>query len=200
VKILAFSDLHRDSDAAQAIVDASREADVVVGAGDFSTQGIGLRETVDLLRAITVPMVLVAGNHDDLNELRRACCINTAIHVLHGEAVIVGGVPFFGLGFEIPAGRRDESWNRRLGEAEAADLIRGCPPGAVLVTHSPPFGCADVQSDGAHEGSHAIRDAVLSTKPRLHLCGHIHHAWGRSGVLGECRVHNLGPTVNWFVT
>jgi hypothetical protein len=33
----------------------------------------------------------------------------------------------------------------------------------------------------------------MSRKPRLHLCGHIHHAWGTSGVIGECSVHNLGP-------
>jgi uncharacterized protein len=56
-----------------------------------------------------------------------------------------------------------------------------------------------IQGNGAHEGSHAIRDAVVSTNPRLHLCGHIHHAWGTSGIIGECRVRNLGPTVNRFV-
>jgi Icc-related predicted phosphoesterase len=199
MKILAFSDLHRNRDAAQLIVDASRAADVVVGAGDFATHGIGLRDTIDLLRTVIVPMVLVAGNHDDLDELRQACCVNNATHVLHGEAVIIGGIPFFGLGFEIPAGRRTDPWNRQLDEEESAELIRGCPPSAVLVTHSPPFGCADVQRDGAHEGSRAVRDAVLATKPRLHLCGHIHHAWGTHGIVGECRVHNLGPSVNWFV-
>lgn len=198
MKILAFSDLHRSTDAAQAIIDASPQADVVVGAGDFATQGSGLRDTIDLLRAVRASMVLVAGNHDDLDELRSACGGNNSIHVLHGEATIVAGIPFFGLGFEIPAGKRDEPWNRRLEEAEAATMIRGCPPGAVLVTHSPPFGCADVQRGGAHEGSRAIRDAVTSMKPRLHLCGHIHHAWGTCGLIGQCRVHNLGPTVNWF--
>jgi Icc-related predicted phosphoesterase len=199
MRILAFSDLHRDAAAAREIVDASRDADVVVGAGDFATRGVGLCDTMDLLRAVTVPMVLVAGNHDDLDELRDACRINDTLHVLHGDGVTIAGISFFGLGFEIPAGMRDEPWNRRLGEEEAARLLLACPPGAVLVTHSPPFGSADIQRNGAHEGSRAIRDAVVSTKPRLHLCGHIHHAWGTSGIIGECGVHNLGPTVNRFV-
>ena len=199
MRILAFSDLHRDRDAAREIVDAARDADVVVGAGDFATRGVGLGDTMDLLRAVTVPMVLVAGNHDDLDELRNACGNSDAVHVLHGGGVVIGGISFFGLGFEIPAGARDEPWNQRLDEAEAARLLRACPPSAVLVTHSPPFGCADIQGNGAHEGSHAIRDAVVSTNPRLHLCGHIHHAWGTSGIIGECRVRNLGPTVNRFV-
>jgi uncharacterized protein len=197
MKILAFSDLHRSRDAARAIMDASREADVVVGAGDFATKGIGLSETIDLLRGISVPTIFVAGNHDNLDELRDACRGFDAIHLLHGEGVIVGGVSFFGLGFEIPA-RRHEPWNQRLDEAEAAKLLRHCPQGAILATHSPPFGVADVQTTGAHEGSRSIREKVEAAKPRLHLCGHIHHAWGASGVIGECPVHNLGPTVNWF--
>ena len=112
MKILAFSDLHRNTEAAREIVDASRDADVVVGAGDFATQGVGLSDTIDMLRAVTAPMVLVAGNHDDLNELRDACRISDTVHVLHGDAVTIGGISFFGLGFEIPAGTRDEPWNR----------------------------------------------------------------------------------------
>jgi len=197
MRILAFSDLHRNRDAAQAIVDASREADVVVGAGDFATEGVGLRDTIDLLRAVAVPTVLVAGNHDDLDELRDACRGGVAVHVLHGEAATVEGIPFFGLGFEIP-GTREEPWNQRMSELEATELLLACPQGAILVTHSPPLGVADVQTNGIHQGSRSIGDAVFSTKARLHLCGHIHHAWGTSGTIGECRVHNLGPRVNWF--
>ena len=104
---------------------------------------------------------------------------------------------FFGLGFEIPAGRK-EAWNQRLEEPEAARLLKTCPRRAVLVTHSPPLGIADLQTSGAHEGSRSILEAVMHSKPRLHLCGHIHHAWGTSGIIGDCPVHNLGPTVNWF--
>jgi Icc-related predicted phosphoesterase len=197
MRILAFSDLHRNRDIAQAIVDASGETDVVIGAGDFATKGIGLHETIGLLRALTVPTLLVAGNHDRLDELRDACRDSKAIHILHGDGVVIDGVSFFGLGFEVPA-RRDEPWNQGLDEPEAARLLQACPCGAVLVTHSPPFGIADIQTTGVHEGSRSIRDTIASSKARLHLCGHIHHAWGTSGVIGECPVHNLGPSVNWF--
>jgi Icc-related predicted phosphoesterase len=197
MRILAFSDLHRDSGLARAILEASAQADVVVGAGDFATKGLGLAETMHVLAALTVPAVFVAGNHDDLAELRLACRGNEAIHVLHGEKAVIGGIAFFGLGFEVPAGPRDEPWNQRLREDEAELLMQDCPDGAVLVTHSPPFGVADLQKTGVHEGSHAIRRAAERTRPRLHLCGHIHHAWGTSGLVGQCKVHNLGPSLNW---
>ncbi|MBN8942029.1 MAG: metallophosphoesterase [Rhizobiales bacterium] len=197
MRILAFSDLHRDKEAARAVVDAAGQADVVVGAGDFATRGIGLGDTLDVLAAITAPMVLVAGNHEGLDEMRHACRDRPGVHVLHGEARIIQGMSFFGLGFEVPAAP-DYPWRQGLEEAEAGRLLAACPPGAILVTHSPPFGVGDLQTTGAHVGSHAIREAVMARRPRLHLCGHIHNGWGTSGMIGQCPVHNLGPTVNWF--
>jgi len=197
MRILAFSDLHRNIDVAREIVHASRDADVVVGAGDFATKGLGLEDTVEVLRELVAPAVFVAGNHDTLPELRATFREQDNIHVLHGQDVEIGGIPFFGLGFEIPAGL-NEPWNQRLEEAEAVPLLNRCPQGALLVTHSPPLGVADLERTGSHEGSRAIRDAVEALHPRLHVCGHIHHAWGSYGMIGNCSIHNLGPTINWF--
>jgi len=197
MKILAFSDLHRDRAAALAILEASRAADVVVGAGDFATRGEGLSETFDILAAIAAPVVFVAGNHDDLAAMKASASGWADAHVLHGEGAAIRGVPFFGLGFEIPAGA-NHAWNQRLRETEAEDLLADCPEHAVLVTHSPPFGVADLQRTGEHDGSRAVLAAVTRRKPRLHLCGHIHHAWGMTGTIGSCPVHNLGPRVQWF--
>jgi uncharacterized protein len=73
MRLLAFSDLHRDAAIAEVVVGASRHVDVVVGAGDFATRGVGLRDTLSVLRQLTVPFVLVPGNHDDPEELRSAC-------------------------------------------------------------------------------------------------------------------------------
>jgi Icc-related predicted phosphoesterase len=198
MKLLAFSDLHRDAAAARAIVEASRQADVVVAAGDFATKRLGIGDTIEVLRAIDVPTLLVAGNHDALDDLRTACEGWTSGHVLHGEAITIGGVIFFGLGFEISTVDRGP-WNSQMSEPDAARLLAPCPPGAVLVTHAPAHGVADLQANGAHEGSTSIRATVEERQPRIHLCGHIHNAWGSSGLIGLCTSHNLGPHANWFV-
>lgn len=197
MKILAFSDLHRDKNAAWSLRDAARAADVVIGAGDFGTRGEGLADTFDILRDITVPVLVVAGNHDNLAEMQAANRGWPHLHVLHGSGVAIGGTPFFGLGYEIPA-TNEASWNQRLAEAEAEELLAACPDKAVLVTHSPPYGVADLQRNGRHEGSRAIRAAIERHQPQLVLCGHIHHAWGTMGAIGHSAVHNLGPSVNWF--
>jgi Icc-related predicted phosphoesterase len=180
MRILAFSDLHRNKDIAQEILRASHEADVVVGAGDFATKGVGLSETIDVLRSITVPTIFVAGNHDSLAELQDACRGRDTIHVLHGEGVTIAGIAFFGLGFETPPGR-NEPWNQSMGEVEAAKALTKCPKGAILVTHSPPFGVADVQTTGVHEGSRSIREAVETP------------LWSHPSLLGDVGPHRPLP-------
>lgn len=197
MRVLAFSDLHRDAAMAKAIVAAAAGADLVVGAGDFATMRRGLADTIDVLRALAVPTILVAGNHDRLDDLRAACMGWSGAHVLHDETVTIGNVPVYALGFEIANVDRGP-WNSQIGEAEAAAALAHCPEGALLVTHAPPHGVADLQKNGLHEGSHALRSAIETRRPRLNLCGHIHNAWGQRGVIAGCPVHNLGPSINWF--
>lgn len=197
VRILAFSDLHRDRSAAAAIAAAAGAADVVVGAGDFATFGNGLSDTLDVLLAIEAPLVVVAGNHDDIGQLTSIVHSRKNAHVLHGSGITLSGISFYGLGFEIGTkpGALPQSI---LDEQAAAQHLQGCPPGSVLVTHAPPHGVADIQRDGSHQGSIAIQSCIEAVGPVLNLCGHIHHSWGASGHIGACHVVNLGPTFRRF--
>lgn len=197
MRILAFSDLHRNRAVAEQVASMSELADIVVGAGDFATLGVGLEDTVSVLRRVTVPMVVVPGNHDALEELRQAFARQPNIHVLHGDVVHLNGATVAGLGFEIaekPAALA-ESY---LSEAEAAAYLGRLVRADLLVSHAPPHGVADVQRDSTHQGSRAIARWIGTTRPQLCLCGHIHHAWGTYGVIGQTRVHNVGPTPSWF--
>lgn len=197
MKILAFSDLHRDQTAAQMIVDASSVADVVIGAGDFATRREGALDTLSILKNCAAPVILVHGNHDDPDEISQFCLGWENGHYLHGSSVVIEGQSFFGLGGEIPS-RNSNSWNASETEKEATSHLKLCSDSAVFITHTPPLGVADLQKTGEHEGSAAIHEAVSSHQPILLLCGHIHHAWGTTGSVGSTRVHNLGPTVNWY--
>jgi Icc-related predicted phosphoesterase len=190
VRILAFSDLHCDLDQAARLVDASRDFDVVIGAGDFASQHDGLEETIAALSPISTPTVLVPGNNETDDALRAACGEWDAATVLHGEGTEIDGVPYWGLGAGIPVTPWD--WSFDLDEDEAAGMLSGCPEGAVLVVHSPPQGHVDEMARG-HLGSTAIRDAIAERKPRLAVCGHIHDSWGERSRLGETEIANLGP-------
>ena len=191
MKVLAFSDLHRDLDQAEKLVAQSREADVVIAAGDFASIHEGLGETIDALRGIEQPTVLVPGNNETEDALREACEGWDEANVLHGGSVDLEGHLFFGLGAGVPTTPWD--WSFDLDEDEAASALAKCPRGAVLVLHSPPLGHCDRSGSGEELGSRAILEAVERVKPPVAVCGHIHESWGCESDAGGSRVFNLGP-------
>ena len=191
MRLLAFSDLHVDIDQAARLADASADADVVLGVGDFASIHSGLEETLGALRPIAKPTVLVPGNNETEDALREACEGWENAIVLHGESADVDGVAFFGLGAGIPVTPWD--WSFDLTEEEAAKKLAGCPEGCVLAVHSPPRGHVDTSSAGEHLGSEAVLAAITAKRPRLALCGHIHEAWGERSRIGSTEVINLGP-------
>jgi uncharacterized protein len=197
VKLLAFSDLHRDLGQAETLVEMSADADVVIGAGDFASVHEGLEETIDALAGIETPTVLVPGNNETVDALRAAASSWEAATVLHGEGTTLDGIEFFGLGGGIPVTPWD--WSFDLEEERATEMLAPCPQGAVLVLHSPPKGHCDSGGGGISFGSPALRDAIAAKRPRLAVFGHIHEAWGCEGELGGTPLRNLGPTGTWLV-
>ncbi|GGD37598.1 metallophosphoesterase family protein [Sinisalibacter lacisalsi] len=195
MRILAFSDLHMARARAADLVAASREADLVIGAGDFGNMRRGVGAAMAMLAGIEAPLVMVPGNNESEEELRAAA--PEGAHVLHGAGIGIGGLRIFGLGGGVPV-TPFGPWSWDLTEDEAAALLAGSEGADIIVSHSPPKGIADRTSSGLSVGSTAVRDAVDRVQPRLLLCGHIHDCWGEEARRGATRIVNLGPTVNWF--
>ncbi|MDJ0627888.1 MAG: metallophosphoesterase family protein [Rhodobacter sp.] len=195
MRILAFSDLHHARGPAEALVAASAEADIVIGAGDFCNMRQDLTGAMNLLGGISKPFVTVPGNAESFDELQDAAHQGT--HVLHGTGTDIDGLAFFGLGYGVPV-TPFGAWSCDLSELDAAALLSQCRRADVLITHSPPKGVADVTSGGLSVGSTAVRDAIERLQPQLAVCGHIHDSWGREGRIGRTRVVNLGPGGTWF--
>jgi Icc-related predicted phosphoesterase len=190
VKLLAFSDLHRDRGRARRIAERSSGADVVIGAGDFASFRLGLRGTIEALETIETPTILVPGNNETDAALWRACAGWPSASVLHGEAKEIAGVTFFGLGAGVPV--TPFPWSFDLTEEDAAAKLHDCPDGAVLVVHSPPKGYVD-EAFGRHLGSEAILRTIEEKRPPLAICGHIHQCWGNEARIGPTRLINVGP-------
>ena len=57
---------------------------------------------IDVLGEVGKPAVLVAGNNESTEELTEACRDWPEARVLHGSAVAIAGVTFFGLGGGVP--------------------------------------------------------------------------------------------------
>jgi Icc-related predicted phosphoesterase len=199
MKLLLFSDLHANVDVTHRLVERARAVDVLVGAGDFGNVRRDVRVCLDVLRQAGKPAVLVAGNNETTEELAEACRDWPRAQVLHGSAVTLAGVEFFGLGGGVPV-TPFGAWSYDFTEGQAAALLAGCPSGCVLVSHSPPKGVVDVDSRRRSLGSVAVRDAVLRAEPLLVVCGHIHASAGHHALLGRSPVVNAGPDgVEWEI-
>ena len=197
MKILAFSDLHRDLETAESLVRKASEADLVVGAGDFASVHEGLDETIGALAGIETETVLVPGNNETAAELRDSVeRLWPAAQVLHGERAEVEGTAIFGLGGGIPT--TPWEWSFDLDEGQAAELLETLPDDGLLVVHSPPKGHCDRSAGQEHLGSTAILEAIERAQPRLAVCGHIHEAWGERSTIGSTEVVNLGPDGTWL--
>jgi Icc-related predicted phosphoesterase len=190
VKLLAFSDLHRDRRRARRLAERAQDADVVIGAGDFASFHLGLRRTIDVLESIAAPALLVPGNNETEAALWRACAGWETAVVLHGEAKEIDGITFFGLGGGVPV--TPFPWGFDLTEEQAHEKLAACPEGGVLVLHSPPKGYVD-RAHGKHLGSEAILRTIEAKRPLLAICGHIHQCWGHEARIGPTRVINVGP-------
>ena len=197
MKLLLFSDLHCDVNAAQSLVQRSEHADVLVGAGDFANCRRQLHRCLDVLRNVTRPIILVPGNNESFEELARQCAGWESTHVLHGSSAIVEGVEFFGIGGGIPTTPFGD-WSFDLTEQEASTMLNDCPTGGVLVSHSPPKRAVDVSSNGASLGSTAVRATIEQKRPKLVVCGHIHGCAGQMAKIGTSTIINAGPAgIEW---
>lgn len=148
------------------------DADVVVHSGDFTWAG-SEQEVVEFMEWFCgLPYrhkVLVAGNHDD--------CLYGAVleglpdgtHYLYNTGVTLDGMRFFG----VPMFMLDDMGGRY--DRMLADIPADTD---ILITHQPPSGILD-ESHGRHYGSKVLRERLQVVKPRLHLFGHIHDAWGK---------------------
>ncbi len=192
MKLLCFSDLHRDQEAARHLLERSAEVDVVIGAGDFAVKHAGLADTLDILSQIRKPAVLVPGNGETIEELREAASAWESAVILHGDGCEIQGVSFWGVGGGIPV-TPFGAWSYDFDEQQAQQMLQDSPSGGVLVVHSPPLDTVDRDRTGRVRGSQSIRDCILEKSPQLVVCGHIHDDWEKQVDLGSSRVLNAGP-------
>lgn len=104
--IAAVADVHvREGDKGKwtdFFKDVSAKANVLIIAGDLTDTGDEMEAQVlaDELKACTVPVVAVLGNHDfekGRHKLIRQIMLKAGVHILDGEAVIIDNVGFAGV-------------------------------------------------------------------------------------------------------
>lgn len=105
-RIAAVGDVHvRESDRgkwADCFKAISHQADILVIAGDLTDTGDEGEAAVlaDELKSCSIPVIAVLGNHDyekGRHKLIRQILLKQGVHMLDGEAVVIGNVGFAGV-------------------------------------------------------------------------------------------------------
>jgi Icc-related predicted phosphoesterase len=152
----------------------------LIHAGDFTMFSHSLRAIADFnewlgelphFRKLVVP-----GNHEYFLEgdlSKRSMLSNATVLINEGteiEGLRVWGspvTPLYGGAF----GMSSATDRKRLYSQIPKDTD-------VLITHGPPYGIDSDPDSAMHAGCRELFDAVMRVRPRLHVFGHVHAAYG----------------------
>ena len=192
MKVLFFSDLHADKKSAEKIKEKSRNADLLVCAGDLSRMGQGFGDMITILATIPKTILLIPGNNETLEFVKEGTKDYENIIVIDGEVYQDLDLKFLGIGggtispFNTPNELSDEEFKDRL--LPFSDDI------TVLVSHTPPKDTKlDKTSTGLHIGSFMVREWIMKNQPLLCCCGHVHENAGKEEKVGRTLCFNPGP-------
>ncbi len=201
MKILAFVDTHGDRKAHNTIKKKAKEADLLLMAGDISNFEDKLTENMKDIDSVGKPILVIHGNHEDQDSMRRQCKMNKNTVFLHKGMFRIENYIFFGYGgggfaeddreFEKVA--KDFKKAIKDAKEEVKKKHHGKKLKIVLILHAPPHGTDMDRIDGRYVGNKSYRKFIDETKPTLVVCGHIHENAGRDQKVGKTILVNPGP-------
>ena len=178
------------------------EGDVLLHAGDFTRRGEldELRDFNDWLGTLPHPnKIVIAGNHDriceEVPELIPQLLSNATY--LCDTSTVIAGYSFYGAPWI--AGIGGWAFTRSLNTLvyRWANIPTNTD---VLITHGPPLGGQDRNYKGEYLGCPVLAEAVLRVRPKLHLFGHVHEAYGVAEAQGITFANVSTCTPNYAAT
>jgi len=189
MKILAFADPHGDGQALEEIRKKSDNADLIICVGDLTVFGHEQQKLIDFLDNIGKEIIMLHGNHEDKNSLKKMCEKSNNIKFFHNEVVDLIDVV---LVIHGGGGFSSRSSSFEANKEEFGKAIKGKK--SLFITHAPPHNTKlDVPYDKYHCGSKSYREFIDKFQPTIALCGHIHECFGKKEKIGKTIAVNPGP-------
>lgn len=161
------------------------EGDILIHAGDATSQGLTL-ETERFLGWFSAQphryKIFVAGNHDWLFQRHpemaaQLLAAHPDITYLQDSGIEIEGVKFWGSPWQ--PWFHDWAFNLPRGGSAIREIWNKIPISTeVLITHGPPHGILDQVRGGTHLGCEELKLRLAAVRPRVHVFGHIHDAYG----------------------
>lgn len=193
MKILAFTDIHLSSIALSKIKSKIKKQnpDLLICAGDLTIFEEGLDIILTKLSKLKKKVLLVHGNHETDNVMKRLCkkysnliFIHKKYHK-HNNCIFLG---YGGGGFSM----RDPGFYP-TGKKFMKIIKKNKGKKIIFVTHAPPYGTKVDLIVGEHCGNKTYRDFIAKNKVDLHICGHLHENFNKKDNLKKTLIVNPGP-------
>jgi Icc-related predicted phosphoesterase len=161
--------------------------DVLLHAGDVSSRGLKseIQRFLDWFSSLDYTYkIFIAGNHDFFFEEASKADIDAMIPdnliYLNDSGVEIDGIKIWGS--PIQPWFHDWAFNRKRGPEiqKHWDLIP--TDSDIVITHGPAFGIHDRLISGMPVGCEDLLPTLQRIAPKVHLCGHIHEAYGERQV------------------
>ena len=146
-------------------------ADIIIHSGDITFAG-SENEAMDFIEWFgALPYkykIFIAGNHDDCLFGANIDGLSQNLFYLCNSSVTIEGIKFYGTPMfmeDAISGDYDRNIQKIPSDTD------------ILITHQSPKGILDCSAN-IHYGDSNLLQIVLKTKPKFHLFGHIHKAYG----------------------
>ena len=178
MKLVIISDTHGKHAALKV-----PKGDILIHAGDITNYGYE-SEVMDFLSWFQKQphkhKIFIAGNHDFYLEKERQekikAIIPEDIIYLNDSGVTVDGLKIWGS--PITPWYYNWAFNRHRGKPIAKHWKLIPDDTNILITHGPVFGILDEDANEKHVGCKDLLETVEKINPAVHICGHIHEAYG----------------------
>lgn len=178
MRIVLISDTHAQHRKLQV-----PRGDMLIHAGDICHRGKSLEVIEDFNAWLKTQShqykIVIAGNHDRPFEKypeQATSLIPEAIY-LEDSGIQINGIRIWGS--PVSPWFLNMAFNRSRG-ASIRRHWNEIPFGTdILITHTPPRGIMDKTRLGFNAGCKDLLKAVKEVKPKLHVFGHIHEAYGK---------------------
>lgn len=194
MKLLAFTDTHSSKKCLLRIKEKAEKynPDFLICCGDLSMFTKGLDEAASLLNSLKIKTLIIPGNHETPEDIKKICAKYRNLINIHRAEFICNDYSFFGWGaggFSFI----DEEFERLANQFKNSfDKKRKL----IFITHAPIYNTKldDLSANGVgHRGCKSTRKFVDELKPVLVLCGHFHETFRKQDKINKTLLVNPGP-------
>jgi Icc-related predicted phosphoesterase len=180
------------------------KGDLIIHAGDVSMRGMKLEIEAFLEWFSSLDFrykVFIAGNHDFFFEFSDAHTIAELlpqdVTYLNDSSTEIEGIKIWGS--PITPWFHDWAFNRHRGPdiKKHWDIIPVDTD--VVITHGPVHGILDKTKAGYAVGCEDLMEKINEIRPKYHICGHIHEAYGMMDIDETCHINASILDLNYHV-